>query len=46
MTGWFLLALKTAEMAGLESPVIEESFERVTRLLGPAADYIRAARCD
>ena len=33
MTGWFLLALKTAEMAGLESPVIEESFERVNGFL-------------
>ena len=33
MTGWFLLALKTAEMAGLESPVISESFERVDDFL-------------
>ena len=33
MTGWFLLALKTAEMAGLESPVITESFERVDDFL-------------
>ena len=33
MTGWFLLALKTAEMAGLESPAISESFERVDDFL-------------
>ncbi|MBT7727308.1 MAG: hypothetical protein HN703_00290 [Planctomycetaceae bacterium] len=33
MTGWFLLALKTAEMAGLESPGITESFERVDDFL-------------
>ena len=33
LTGWFLLALKTAEMAGLQSPAIEESFERVNGFL-------------
>ena len=33
MTGWFLLALKTAEMAGLQSPAIEESFEQVDGFL-------------
>ena len=33
MTGWFLLALKTAEMAGLENPDITESFERVDDFL-------------
>ena len=33
MTGWFLLALKTAEMAGLQSPAIEESFEHVDGFL-------------
>ena len=33
MTGWFLLALKTAEMAGLQSPAIEESFQQVDGFL-------------
>ena len=33
MTGWFLLALKTAEMAGLQSPAIEDSFEQVDGFL-------------
>jgi len=33
ITGWFLLALKTAEMAGLKSPDITESFERVDNFL-------------
>ena len=33
VTGWFLLALKTAEMAGLESPAITESFELVDDFL-------------
>jgi len=33
MTGWFLLALKTAEMAGLQTPAIEEAFLRVDGFL-------------
>ena len=33
MTGWFLLALKTAEMAGLQTPAIEEAFLRVDDFL-------------
>ena len=33
MTGWFLLALKTAEMAGLQTPAIEESFQQVDGFL-------------
>ena len=33
ITGWFLLALKTAEMAGLQSPGIKESVEKVNGFL-------------
>ncbi len=33
VTGWFILALKTAEMAGLSGPAVEQAYRRVEAFL-------------